>query len=128
MKASLPPEAVSGFKVTIPPAQFNRIRLAQLRLGSPLRVMLGTRGLEYHLRQDEWLCFDRRLGPRPAIAWTDFPVGRRDLNSAVSARLVLYDAYARLHVHTALSQLVARLDERLKTSGPSSATVLSFHR
>lgn len=129
MKPSLPPEPVSGFKVTIPPTQFNRIRLALLRLGSPLHVMLGSRGLEYRLRHDEWLCFDHRLGPRPAIAWTDFAVRHRDLHSPVSARLVLYDAYARLHVHTALSQLVARLEERLQVASPTtSATVLAFQR
>lgn len=126
MKPSLPSTPALSSTVRIPSVQFNRIRLALLRLERPLHVMLGSRGLEFRLRHDEWLCFDHRLGPRPAIAWTDFAVGRRHLTAPVTARLTLYDAYARLHVHTALSQLGARLEERLKATVPASATVLPF--
>lgn len=128
MKPNLPPEPVSGLRVTIPSAQFNRIRLALLRSGSPLHVTLGSRGLEYHLRHKMWLCFDRQLGPRPAIAWTDFAMRDRDLTTPVSARLTVYDAYARLHVHTALSQLVARLEQQLGGPFSARATVHTFRR
>lgn len=47
-------------------ATYNRIRLALLRLGSPLRLPLtGLRTLEMVLEKDAWVCVDASLNDHP---------------------------------------------------------------
>ncbi len=129
MKPSLPPEPASGTAtVSIPSHQFNRIRLALLRQDGQLRTVLGARNLEFHLSCDAWVCFDRRLGAQPALAWTDFAVSRDTLAAPVPARVLYYNAYAKAFTHLVLPELAERLDSRASKPATVSRRIVAFRR
>ena len=77
------------FPKTIEAACYNRVRLALLRLGFPLRVALQQhRGLEVILDSAMWLCVDSNTEDQPILAWREFQTcERRGLHLPVSCEL-----------------------------------------
>ncbi len=129
MRPSLPPEpATQDLAVTIEPEVYQPIRLALLRFETPLKVVLGGRGVEVHLSEDAWLCFDLRLGYKPALAWTDFETTRSDLTAPVKARALLYNSNASLFVNSVLPELADRLQRQTKEAFPPGARIIAFPR
>ena len=108
--------------------RFNRIRLALLRLGSPLRVPLtGLRGMDIIVDNKAWVCVDRTLYDLPVLAWTDFGFTERPgLHKPVNCVLHFYHVHADLITETVLATLVQALSEQLaqNTVSTSSPTTL----
>lgn len=113
----------------VPAQQFNRVRLALLRLGSPLRVQLdGLRGVDLILDHRIWLSVDRFHNDLPILALTDFDtLGRSGLHLPVSCHLHLYQFHAGLVISPVLEALDRVLMERLAPSAEhcaASATLI----
>lgn len=94
----------------MPAAYYNRVRLALLRLETPLRLALpGLRTLEIYLDEEVWVCLDASLNDFPILAWLDFSVdGRTSLHEPVACRLCTYHAHA-----TMIEERVLELTENL---------------
>lgn len=97
-------------------ATYNRIRLALLRLGNPLRLSLtGLRTLEMVLEKDAWVCVDASLNDHPILAWVQFQVAdRKALHEAVECRLFTYHAHAELMESQVIEKTAAMLRHRLR--------------
>ncbi|WP_303901708.1 hypothetical protein [Thiohalomonas denitrificans] len=128
MKPGLPSEpATDDLTVTIEPEIYNPIRLALLRFDLPIKTILGGRGVELHLFQDAWICFDLRLGYKPALAWTGFEAAARgELAGPVRARALLYNSNAQLFVHSVLPELAIRMQGQLRAAYPPGARIVAF--
>ncbi len=102
-------------------ACYNQVRLALLRLGSPLRVPLPEhRGLEIILENHHWLCVDSAFDDQPIMAWLDFDTRRHNqaLHEPVPCELRLYHTHAGLVMGSALDAMEQSLSLRLAgTSG-----------
>lgn len=99
----------------IPAACYNRVRLALIRLGKPLRVDLPRhRGLEMVLADDAWCCVDSLAEDQLVLAWRSFSSGGRDnLTEPVACELFLYHHCAGLVMGSVLSAMEEALDARL---------------
>jgi hypothetical protein len=77
-------------------SQYNPLRLALLRLGSPLRVELPKlRHLDLVLIDDLWVCVDRMLSDLPIAAWSEFDrTSRHALDEPVPCTLRVYHVHA----------------------------------
>jgi hypothetical protein len=104
---------------------YNRVRLALMRLGRPLRVVLPQhRGLEAILDDDAWVCVDATRGDLPVLAWRAFgATGRVSLHEPIDCRLDLYHWHAGLIMGTALDALDSALRARLGSCCQSGADV-----
>ncbi len=95
-------------------ACYNRIRLALLRSGEPLRIVLAQhRGLEVTIDHDVWLCVDRLMEGTPVLAWRAFQLHARDnLHQPIRCEIHLYHHCAGLIMGTALDDLCATVQRR----------------
>ncbi|MHB1950074.1 MAG: hypothetical protein ACYCQK_01215 [Acidiferrobacteraceae bacterium] len=94
---------------------YNRVRLAVLRLPSPLRVELPRLRLEMELDRNRWVARSLVTGA-PMLSWCRFATRGRALHEPVSCDLHLYHMHAGLLMGTALDQLCALLDDALARS------------
>ncbi len=89
----------------LPASCFNTVRLAQLRVGAPLRLPApGLRLLECILEREAWICVDARSDHVPLIAWTGFDLAGRGLHEAVRCEQRLYHIHAGLIMGPALGR------------------------
>lgn len=100
---------------TIHARDYNRVRLALLRLGCPLRVTLpGLAHIDMLLDRDEWLCVDRGHGRQPLLAWTDFrAVDRAALHTPIRCTVEFYHCRAGVLLGAAWQALRCELAGRL---------------
>ena len=90
----------------LPASCFNTVRLAQLRVGVPLRLPApGLRLLECILEREAWICVDARSDHVPLIAWTGFDLAGRGLHEAVRCEQRLYHIHAGLIMGPALDAI-----------------------
>ena len=96
-------------------ACYNRVRLALLRLGKPLRVTLTQhRGLEIILCDDSWLCVDSFAEDQHVLAWREFQIhARENLYEPIACKLHLYHHCAGLIMGSALDDLHQVVEQRL---------------
>lgn len=94
---------------------YNRVRLALLRLGSPLRVPLdGMRCLEMHLEDRFWICVDACMADRPILAWTEFEAAHRAaIHEPVSCELRIFHVHGGLVMGEILDTTGRVLQDRL---------------
>ncbi|VAW86899.1 hypothetical protein MNBD_GAMMA16-1041 [hydrothermal vent metagenome] len=102
--------------VSIAAGNYNRIRLALLRLDNPLRIPLpGLRGMDLIADKDTWVCVDRTLYDLPVLAWTAFESqGRSSLHLPVNCQLNYYHIHANVIAETVLTTTDRVLQERLR--------------
>jgi len=95
---------------------YNQVRLALLRLESPLRLKLaGLRGMDILIDSQAWICVDRSLYDLPVLAWTDFThQGRDGLHSPTRCLLHYYHIHADLIGDTILETIRRELGKRLR--------------
>jgi hypothetical protein len=110
--------ALRSIPKTVPARYYNRVRLALIRLGNPLRVPLHELGQAEMLLADEaWLCVDASRNDLPLMAWRDFAISGRDaLHEPVHCTLELYHTHAGILLGNALRALDEALAERLQES------------
>lgn len=101
----LPPLRVMAKQV--PASCFNRARLALIRLGKPLRIVLTRhRGLEIVLEDSVWWCVDSLAEDQLILAWATFEsCGRDNLTAPIACELRLYHHCAGLVMGTVLSDM-----------------------
>jgi hypothetical protein len=91
---------------SVPASCFNTARLAQLRIGAPLRLPLpGLRLVECILEREAWICVDSRHDHLPLIAWTAFRAAGRGLHEDVPCEQRLYHIHAGLIMGPALDAI-----------------------
>lgn len=98
---------------SIPAAQYNCVRLALRRLGSPLRQELERPGLILKLDRDTWAGMAPWDEELPLLAWTDFGPRRSGLDQAVDCTLHVFHAHGGLLMGVALDALAAGLRARM---------------
>ena len=100
----------------IPAADFNRVRLALLRLGNPLEIALTPmKCLEIILTDECWLCVDACMDNQPILAWTEFDKSEHNaaLNASVRCELRLYHSHGGLVMGEVLENLGNQLQNKL---------------
>lgn len=102
---------------------YNRLRLALLRLGGPLRIALPKlRHLDLIVTNDAWICVDRLLYDLPVVAWTDFArAGRSALHEPVACTLRVFHAHADLVMPIIFAECDRVLRRRLAAAWPVPA-------
>lgn len=130
MKSRLPDVPVlRSSPSVIAASQFNCIRIALLRIGTPLQLVApGMRGFEIYLDRDVWVCVDRNLNHRPMLAWTEFARPERpSLCDPVACMVYYYHAYGHVIVKTILNDVERKLGERLRAmSATDKCSVIPF--
>lgn len=101
-------------------AYYNRVRLALLRLGNPLRLELpGLHSIDVVLDDYTWMAVDRNQLDLPLLAWTDFDARQRNgLHQPVPCRMHLYHFHAGLLMGDVLDNLEFILEEQLSQWRP----------
>lgn len=96
-------------------SRYNRVRLALLRLATPLRLELpNLRDMDLLLDKRYWICIDRTLQDYPVVAWTHFNNSARiSLHEPVLCKLQFYHLHANLIVDTVLRTMDKLLAARL---------------
>ncbi|HEX7971128.1 MAG TPA: hypothetical protein VF501_02770 [Thiobacillus sp.] len=104
----------------IPAACYNRVRLALIRLGKPLRIGLTRhRGLEIVLDDEAWCCVDSFAEDQLIMVWRTFSTGGRDnLTEPVACELFLYHHCAGLVMGSVLSDMEQAIEARLAPNAP----------
>ena len=94
---------------------YNLVRIALKRLGSPLRFKLPRlRTLDLVLEPDAWIIVDDSLNDIPIIAWLDFEDKRRSsLHEDIHCEQRSYHQHALIIVDKALEAMQLILGERL---------------
>lgn len=107
--------AVHTLQKVIDPADYNRIRLALRRMGTPLRLTLeDMRCLDVILEEKYWLCIDTCANERPIMAWTSFQTSERSaLHEAVTCELRLYHVHSGLVMGEVMENIGKELQQRL---------------
>jgi hypothetical protein len=107
--------AAHTLQKVIDPADYNRIRLALRRIGTPLRLTLeNMRCLDVILDDKSWLCIDSCMDDRPILAWTSFQVSQRSaLNEPVICELRLYHVHSGLVMGEVMENIGLELQQRL---------------
>jgi hypothetical protein len=102
-------------RVRVPADHFNRVRLALLRVGNPLRLELKhLRTLDLLLGDAYWACVDRGMSDLPVIAWTHFQTAsRRGLHEPVECQVRHYHVDAGVILQTLFTDMAEVLDQRL---------------
>lgn len=100
---------------------YNLVRLAQVRLYTPLRLRLpGLRTIDAVLNRNTWVCVDRAMYDLPALAWTHINETQRDgLHEPVDCQLHYYHIHANISANKVLDSLATVLEEILAKSTPS---------
>lgn len=113
MSDDLPPLRVMSKEIPAP--CYNRVRLALIRFGKPLRIPLPRhRGLEIVLGDDVWRCVDSCAEDQLIMVWRAFARhGRDNLVQPVACELFLYHHCAGLVMGTALHDMEQAIDALL---------------
>ncbi|OGT22222.1 MAG: hypothetical protein A2V90_04840 [Gammaproteobacteria bacterium RBG_16_57_12] len=101
--------------VSVKAEDYNRVRLALLRIASPLRLALPhLRNLCMMMDEELWLVVDESMDDLPIMAWTDFQVtGRRTLHEQIKCKLRYYHIHAGLILNQVFADVEAALAEQL---------------
>jgi len=93
---------------------FNAVRVALLRLGSPLRIELERPRLLMLIDGQHWVAVSPWDEYMPLLLWKDFDLGQRaNLHESVRCTLALFDHRAGLVMGTALDALYSELRAQL---------------
>ncbi len=107
------------FPKTIDAQCFNTVRLALLRLGSPLRIELMRPRLLMLIDADHWVAVSPWDECLPLLLWKDFDKAHRDnLHESVGCTLALFDHRAGLLMSITLDTLYTELRAQLTPTDP----------
>ena len=105
----------SSEKTSVPAELFNLVRLALVRLGSPLQFPVpGLKNIEITLDAETWVCSDSSLNDIPILAWTEFEASHREsLVEPIICQYYTYHIHADKIFDTVVEYLADYLDEKL---------------
>lgn len=109
-------EPIRVMAKTIPADVYNHIRIAHLRMGSPLEFELARhRGLQFLIYPDLWHCLDTFSGNQTIMVWQSFVTNvRAALHEPVVCELSLYHKSAGLVMGSVLDELSDIIASRLQ--------------
>jgi hypothetical protein len=112
--ADLPRYSSADFELNA--ALYNRVRVALLRLGSPLRFPLPwLRHLDMILDEETWIVVDNTLNDMPVMAWLEFQTEHRSaLHIPIACRLYSYHCHADVIQPQVLEAIADELSLRLE--------------
>lgn len=106
---------------TMEAARYNHVKLALIRLGSPLEFELLDAGVDLVLDNHSWIGFSGWQEAFPLFEWTDFQATHRDsLHQPIACTLHIYHLHAGVLLRRAVEEMDALLDERLSKPNQSS--------
>lgn len=108
---------------------YNLVRIALKRLGSPIRLEIPKlRTLDFILEDDLWVIVDRSLNDIPVIAWLNFNDHERNtLHEDITCERRTYHTHAMIIIDKALEALHLLLGEMLgDIEEKESSSVLEF--
>ncbi len=102
--------------IEIEAKRFNRVRLALLRLGRPLRFLIpGLQDVAMIIDGETWLCVDQSMSDLPIVAWTRFQTsGRTALHTPIICEQLYFHTHAALVAETAIIQTELYLSRALE--------------
>jgi len=105
----------SSEATTVPAEFFNLVKLALLRLKSPIEFSIpDLKNIEILLDEETWICFDSSLNDIPILAWTDFEIAHREtLHEPISCQLYCYHMHAKKILDKVMQETHSILDARL---------------
>lgn len=111
--------------IWIKAADYNRVRIALKRFGSPLSLDLRRLpGKKMRLSNEVWTCVDPTQHNLPLISWSHFLANRRTaLTAPVQCEIRIYQPHAGLLSQVVFNELGLILEDRLSQSNPRSAVV-----
>lgn len=97
-------------------ALFNRVKVALLRLGSPIRFPLPRlRHLNMVLDHETWIVVDDTLNDMPVMAWVEFQTEHREaLHTPIGCKLYAYHCHAEVIEGQVLESIADELAQRLE--------------
>jgi len=114
---------------TIRAQDYNLVKIALKRLGSPIRLEIpNLRTLDFILEDDLWVIVDRSLNDIPVIAWLNFNDHvRTGIHEDITCERRTYHTHAIIIVDKAFEALHLLLGEKLAAlSEKESTAVLKF--
>jgi hypothetical protein len=108
---------------------YNLVKIALKRLGSPIRVEIpNLRTLDFILEDDLWVIVDRSLNDIPVIAWLNFKDHERtSLHESIVCERRTYHTHAMIIIDKAIEALQLLLGEKLgDISEKETTSVLKF--
>lgn len=109
----LPP--LRSVNCTLDAALYNHVRLALLRIGSPLELELEGMASDMVLEHKQWVCYHYQQISLPLIAWEGFETGRSALDAPVACTMHLYHQHSWLQYPRVLQALDRELQAMLAT-------------
>ncbi len=92
---------------------YNHVRLALLRIGTPIELELEKLCIDMVLEKTCWVGYHSQHISLPLIAWVDFDSGRSALDAPVGCTLHLYHHHAWLQLPRVLQALDKEVQLRL---------------
>ncbi len=111
---------------TIRAEDYNLVKIALKRLGSPLRFEIpNLHTLDFIFENDAWIIVDRRLDDIPIIAWLNFDIkNRAGLHEPVECECRTYRAQALIIVDKSFEAMHLMLGEQLAAATPESESTV----
>ena len=118
-------EPIRVLPKTIPATVYNHVRLALLRMGTPVSFELSKhRGLAIILERHFWQCVDTNNGDQTIMVWNSFKLdGRSAIHAPVKCDLSIYHRHAGLVMGSVLDELSDIVANRLQ----KQAATLEVH-
>jgi len=116
------------FRKTITAQDYNRVRLALLRISNPLQLELTQMNcLEVYLTDKVWLCMDSCVDYQPIMAWTEFKISDRSaLHASVECKLNMYHSHAGLVIGQVIESMGKVLQLQLGNLQKKTKLILSL--
>ena len=114
---------------TIRAHDYNLVKIALKRLGSPIRFEIpNLRTLDFIIEDDLWVIVDRSLNDVPVIAWLKFnDQARTGIHQDITCERRTYHTHAMIIVDKAIEALHLLLGEKLgDISENVTASILQF--
>ncbi len=105
--------AIRSLPYSLEAALYNQVRLALLRIGSPLELELEKLGVDLVLEKTCWVGYHCQQISLPLIAWEGFDTNRNALDTPVACTMHLYHQHSWLRMPQILLALEKELQLRL---------------
>ena len=105
--------AIRSMPYMLDAALYNQVRLALLRIGSPLEIELEKLGIDMVLEKTCWVGYHCQQISLPLISWEEFDHSRNALDAPITCTMHLYHQHSWLRMPQILLALEKELQSRL---------------
>lgn len=104
----IPP--IRSIPYTLDAPLYNHVRLALLRIGTPLELELEKAGVDIVLEKSCWICYHYLQISLPLIEWNGFDLHRNALDAPVACTMHLYHQHSWLQ----MPRILLALDQEVQ--------------